>query len=396
MRRLSSRPVATLFRSLPQRRCISDLRPFAEGDLVILRQKLDRSAPPILTKPLKPGRRIEGHRGTIKHDDILGKRVRDIVKSTTTRSTKDPTEWRLHNVTLEEYVRLSRRLVTPIYPADANLIVNLLDLHPDAEDSEGPRLEILEAGTGHGALTLHLSRAIHAANSHIQVANEDDEGWKSQRRAVIHTTDVSSQFSAHAQTVVQGFRQGIYARNVDFHVGDVSEVLKVLRQSHDTDSFLSHAFLDMPAADAHLANVANALRTDGTLVVFNPSITQITTCATKVKDDGIQLDLEKVVELGVNGGSGGREWDVRFVKPRSRQTSQQPAASSDIESGDSDDAAELRMPVAAAEPWSMVCRPKVGDRITGGGFLGVWKKQRDMRVNSECPTKQDNPEEEKQ
>jgi hypothetical protein len=28
------------------------------------------------------------------------------------------------------------------------------------------------------------------------------------------------------------------------------------------------------------------------------------------------------------------------------------------------------------EGWQMVCRPKVGDRIIGGGFVGVWKKQR--------------------
>jgi len=24
--------------------------------------------------------------------------------------------------------------------------------------------------------------------------------------------------------------------------------------------------------------------------------------------------------------------------------------------------------------WSLVCRPKVGDRVVGGGFLGVFKK----------------------
>jgi hypothetical protein len=30
-------------------------------------------------------------------------------------------------------------------------------------------------------------------------------------------------------------------------------------------------------------------------------------------------------------------------------------------------------------PYYMVCRPKVGDTISGGGFLGIWKKRRDMR-----------------
>ncbi|KAF2172925.1 hypothetical protein M409DRAFT_16878 [Zasmidium cellare ATCC 36951] len=392
MRLSGSRPTATLLQSSRQRRWISDGRPFAPGDLVILRQKIDRSAPPILTKPLKPGRRIEGHKGIIQHDDIIGKRVRDIVKSSTTRSTRDPTEYRLHEVTLDEYTRLSRRLVTPIYPADANLIVALLDLHPDAGETEevAPRLEILEAGTGHGALTLHLSRAIHAQNSGIRIGSEDVDEWKAHRRAIIHTTDISSQFAAHAQTVVEGFRRGIYARNVDFHVGDVSEVLRSLQACRDTRSFLSHAFLDMPAADAHLATVADALRTDGTLIVFNPSITQVISCATKVKEQGIPLDLEKVVELGVNGGSGGREWDVRFVRPRSEEAPlrETPPSDTDTDSGhDGDASPELRSPVSAADrTWSLVCRPKVGERIVGGGFLGVWKKQRDMRAESNQPS----------
>lgn len=388
MRFLGARPTAALLQSLPQRRWISDGRPFAPGDLVILRQKIDRSAPPILTKPLKPGRRIEGHKGVIKHDDIIGKRVRDIVKSGHTRSTREPTEYRLHEVTLEEYTRLSRRLVTPIYPADANLIVSLLDLHPDAIEPEdgAPQLdiEILEAGTGHGALTLHLSRAIHAANNAVRVNSEDAHEWKAQRRAVIHTTDVSSQFSAHAQTVVEGFRRGIYKRNIDFHVGDVSEVLKTLHQSRNSSSFLSHAFLDMPAADAHLATVADALRTDGTLIVFNPSITQIIACATKVKEQGIPLDLEKVVELGVNGGSGGREWDVRFVRPRSAEPSPEKLLTSDTDTSDGEDSLNQCASVSAVDKaWSLVCRPKVGERIVGGGFLGVWKKQRNVRIETD-------------
>src|SRR5947209_1892790 len=151
--------------------------------------------------------------------------------------------------TLEEYVLLSKRTTTPIYPGDAQCIVNLLDLHvtappnipstaakpasadtseasstsdilssssladapltasspypppslgPDVGDpdsnsnatstvkraikddvtpnptlhphparpvtaAEYSPMEILEIGTGHGSLTLHLARAIHAS-----------------------------------------------------------------------------------------------------------------------------------------------------------------------------------------------------------------------------------------
>lgn len=384
-----------------QRRCLSDARPFRAGDVVLLRQKLSRDAAPILSKPLEPGKRIESHRGTILHDDIIGKRVRDVVRSLTPRSGRDGTEYRIHTVTLDEYVRMARRLVTPIYPADANLIVNLLDLHPDEEtySSGEERLEILEAGTGHGGLTLHLSRAIHAANSLVRLTQDDGvdiESAKAQRRAVIHTIDVSPSFSAHAEKVIRGFRNGMYAKNVDFHVGDVSETLGKLRAARkDRDEpFLSHAFLDLPSADKHLHNVAAALRTDGMLIVFNPSITQINECAAKVKKEKIGLDLDKVVELGVNGGSGGREWDVRFVRPRATQKKSTPreqeqgleneSAEGEAEVlGDTNTDSTLRVPHSDADQdMSMVCRPKVGERIIGGGFLGIWKKHRAVKLET--------------
>ncbi|KAF7195549.1 tRNA (adenine(58)-N(1))-methyltransferase TrmI [Pseudocercospora fuligena] len=356
------------------RRYLSDVRPFAADDLVLLRNKRDRDAPPIL-RTLQPGRKIESHRGTIQHDDIIGSRPRDIVKARTSKANKAATDFRLHSVTLDDYCKLSRRLVTPIYPADANLIVSLFDLHPDADEEA---TAILEAGTGHGALTLHLSRAIHAANASREGPLTGDS-----RRAIIHSIDISPKFSAHAQTVVEGFRRGKYANNVDFHVGDVSEWLKS-RQEQGPQ--FSHAFLDLPQSDRHLPAVAEALRTDGTLIVFNPSITQITACATKVKDDGILLDLERVIELGVNGGSGGRDWDIRFVHPKrvvEERTDSEPESEigdSSISDHDTNLSSTMSDEAVSSRTWAMVCRPKVGERIIGGGFLGIWKKQRNMKT----------------
>jgi len=78
-------------------------------------------------------------------------------------------------------------------------------------------------------------------------------------------------------------------------------------RAHDVP-FLTHAFLDLPATHDHLATVASALRTDGTLIVFSPSITQIAECMQRTKQDRIPLFLDQTLELGTNGTSGGREW----------------------------------------------------------------------------------------
>ncbi|KAK3720065.1 hypothetical protein LTR37_003888 [Vermiconidia calcicola] len=395
-----------------QFRHIADARPFQPGDLVLLREKLNKSAQPIFTRPLKAGGKIEGHRGIIPHDDIVGKRVRDVVRTAPPKAKaggevkkrQEQTEFRVHEVKLEEYVRLTKRLVTPVYPVDAALIVDLLDLHSHAHEAieGGEKLEVLEAGTGHGALTLYLSRAIHAANMPLprQPANEASvETWKANRKAIIHTVDTQAKYSAHAQSIVKGFKHGLYAHNVDFHTSDVSAWV---RKNHTGDPFLSRAILDLPNADTHLAIVAQAMRTDGTVVVFNPSLTQILQCCVKIKEEGTPLELESVIELPVNGGARGREWDVRAVKPRASIKKDEDHAVVQEEVGvdeelagteqdhnSSVDAAsvdEVAILDARAEEtpekeggWQMVCRPKVGDRIVGGGFLGVLKKQRDMR-----------------
>lgn len=387
-----------------QTRSIADARPFAPGDLALLRPTNSRSAAPLLTKPLTPGHRIDTHRGGLLHADIIGKRVRDVVRTSAGRLPS--AEYRLHEVKLEEYVRYVRRLVTPLYPQDAQVIVALMDLHPEGPSWSGDRgpeegqrlerLEILEAGTGHGALTLYLSRAIHAANRPFprhgkETVEEEDhvaiDAWKASRRAVIHTVEVSPRYSAHAQKIVTGFRHGMYAHNVDFHVGNVSEWTSSTLAHRGGAPFLSHAFLDLPGTEDHLPAVSSALRTDSTLIVFCPSITQIMACLSTAKADGLPLELETVIELGVNGGTGGREWDVRAVKPRAAVKAAAAAEAredSGVEVSEGEgDSVVAQKTQSNDDGWKMVCRPKVGELVVGGGFLGVFRKQRIFCKGSE-------------
>jgi tRNA (adenine57-N1/adenine58-N1)-methyltransferase len=265
-------------------------------------------------------------------------------------------------------------------------------------------LEILEAGTGHGALTLHLARAIHAGNpplpslpSYINREEETDdpvyqgdslsdlqdtavESWKQSRRAIVHTLDISSKHSEHAKKIVEGFRHGMYAGNVEFHVGDVSPWIAQQRAVRKTDEpFLSHVFLDMPNADRQLANVAPALHVNGMVAVFNPSITQIVDCVEVIRQNKLPFLLDQVIELGA---STVREWDIRSVRPRKAEP-KLPAepesavgeVSKDaVEGGEARDA-ELAEDLAKHDDdWAMVCRPKAGQQVIGGGFLGVWRR----------------------
>jgi tRNA A58 N-methylase Trm61 len=296
--------------------------------------------------------------------------------------------------------------------------VQLLDLHPtteqrNAEESTSPRLEILEAGTGHGGLTLHLARAIHAANApHPPLFYGTDgsvglpQDWRQSRRAIVHTIDIKEQYSKRARKTVLGFRRGLYYADVDFHVGDVSEFIEnQFSKRSSSEPFLSAAILDMPSADRHLELVSKALRVDGKLVVFNPSVTQIGDCIKRIRKQNLPLSLDTVVELGV-GMSAGREWDIRVAAVRARQAKGMGNSITGVNVAEKEDRSvtlnkseekndegydseqdnsppdQPEEPVAAnpededSRSWAMVCRPKVGRTVIGGGFVGLWSKMR--------------------
>jgi hypothetical protein len=279
-------------------------------------------------------------------------------------------------------------------------------------------------------LTLHLARAVQAANSFppilpppklsnstsnkgtngsqtetssseeeqesghaLETNRKEYDAWRSRRGAVIHSVDVSKAYSAHAETIVRGFRRGVYAGSVDFHVSHVEDWIasKIRRRQRDSqdsvEPFLSYAILDMPGAQQQLANVAPVLCIDGILAVFMPSISQIAECEAIVSDLNLRLSMERVVELGT-GISGGRLWDVRYTKPRkhdpSRVTTDETVLdlSSEVDdtssvksSNDGRDSAKEESDAKAR--MVLVCRPKVGDRIVGGGFVGIWRKMKD-------------------
>ncbi|KAL1630755.1 hypothetical protein SLS54_000626 [Diplodia seriata] len=406
---------------------------FAEGDVVLLRDTSRPRNQGVLTKPLKPDGVIENHRGRIPHSDIIGKRIRDTVRTT-------KTEYRIQEPTLDEYVRMTPRIVTPIYPNDASFIVNLFDIHVSPAElgaAYSPPLEILEAGTGHGGLTLHLARAIHAANpplpeslrvEHTPVVDPDHpaeevtyesttvdhmaehtlESWKRQRRAVIHTLDIKPSHLKHAEKIVSRFRRGMYANDVDFHVGDVSSWIKARFTAQtkgdatkEPEPFLSYVFLDLPSAESQMELVSKALHVDGALAVFNPSVTQIVDLVRTVKELRLPFALDTVVEL--RGSDTIRKWDIRATQPRamarkaandtsSNDENKEVDVSEDTAESDEKEASLAKQAVEEAKAlesieaeqderlqtgddgWVYVCRPQTGLTMGVGGFVGLWRR----------------------
>jgi tRNA (adenine57-N1/adenine58-N1)-methyltransferase len=355
---------------------------FAAGDRVLVHSLKRNRAEGLLTKPLTPTGVFNYHGGDIKHADIIGK------SSASTTVSASGTICRLLNPTLGEYVCLTKRLVTPIYPSNTNILVSLLDINPP---KKGDEIHILEAGTGHGSLTLHLARAIHGCNPPLPVDADTKaiEDWKKTRTAVVHTLDISAKHSAHAEVVVKEFRQGVYASSVDFHVGDIPSFLESMPKKEK--KFLTHVILDMPNPEERLPAVAEYLRDDGVVLIFNPSITQITECVEKVAEEKLPLWLETVYEL-TGGMSGGREWDVRMAILKKPPTRVLKPGSVNVASlamkkpkgvwawftgllSPQQPASQETKEVPEVLKSVMVCRPKAGHQVPVGGFVGVWTKK---------------------
>jgi tRNA (adenine57-N1/adenine58-N1)-methyltransferase len=138
--------------------------------------------------------------------------------------------------------------------------------------------------------------------------------------------------------------------------------------------------LDLPNADSHLMNVAPSLHVNGMLAVFNPSITQIAECVEAIREQKMPYLLDQVIELGAGMI---REWDVRAVRPRATlrkavvQDSPEPSTSEAIDPVEGQAARDDELAkglTRAQEKWAMVCRPKAGQQVVGGGFLGLWRR----------------------
>jgi tRNA A58 N-methylase Trm61 len=273
------------------------------------------------------------------------------------------------------------------------LIVSLLDLHPSVPGTIDEKLEIFEAGTGHGALTMFLSRAVHGANTAPpKIPAADDEAdineryqeWLAARRAIVHTLDISERHSMHARKTVKNFRNGIYFSNIDFHVGTIEDYLTARLEQAGGEPFLDHAILDLPSTHLNMDIVSKALKPNGTLITFCPSITQVAVSLDLAKDEKLPLFLDSVIEIGGSVGVGGREWDVRRVQVRAQGANAQVLAvedsedikSTSVEGADGDEERIVPVEPQVEEPrWEMVCRPRVGTRVVGGGFVGVWRKK---------------------
>jgi tRNA (adenine57-N1/adenine58-N1)-methyltransferase catalytic subunit len=173
------------------------------------------------------------HSGLIAHDDLIGRPEGVIV------TTQLGARLLAVRPTFAEQVTGRQRQAQPIYPKDLGAILVAADIHPGAR--------VLEAGTGTGALTLALLRAVGDRGTVVSY-EQREEFLEAARRAIVDTL-------------------GEMPANLALKLGDV--YLGVDEQD------LDRVLLDLPEPWQAVTVVKAALRPGGIVFAHCPNVSQV-------------------------------------------------------------------------------------------------------------------------
>lgn len=209
---------------------MSGTEPFVVGERMVL---LDARGRRYLLR-LEAGATFHFHGGALPHDLVIGSDEGTTVHSTTGASIV------CFRPRLADFVLKMGRGAQVIYPKDLGAILVYADIHPGAR--------ALEAGTGSGALTLALVRAVGA------------EG-------LVVSYEVREEFHRIAADNVETFFGKVPA-HVELRLGDVREVAA-------TGERFNRVLLDLPEPTKVLAETSEALLPGGILCTYLPTTGQV-------------------------------------------------------------------------------------------------------------------------
>ena len=241
--------------------------PFESGERVLF---IDQRGRQYLVK-LHTGGTFHTHSGTVAHDDILG---RDEGIRLETSAGMVLTVFRPR---FADYVLKMPRGAQVVYPKDLGPIMTYADVHPGAR--------VLEAGTGSGALTIALCRAV------------GPEG-----RVVSY--ELREEHAARAIQNIEGFFGKIPDQR-ELREGDLADV------GGSGDRF-DRVVLDLPEPWAPLPALHDALVPGGVVCAYLPTTVQVQQLVLALADHGF-LHLETFETMR-------RGWHVteRSVRPDHR------------------------------------------------------------------------------
>jgi tRNA (adenine57-N1/adenine58-N1)-methyltransferase catalytic subunit len=214
--------------------------PFEPGERALLVDKRGRRY--MIT--LKTGEKFHFHQGFLPHDEIIGadEGVRLAASSGAPLIAYRPS--------LADFILKMPRGAQVIYPKDIGLIIVEADIYPGAT--------VLEAGTGSGALTLALARAVG-------------------ERGKVISFEVREDFAARARANIESFL-GKVPDSVELRIGDVTE--------SGLERAIDRVVLDLPEPWGVLPAALKAMRPGAIFCSYVPTTTQIAQTTEALRANG--------------------------------------------------------------------------------------------------------------
>ncbi len=203
---------------------------FADGERVHLIDRKERHYPLTLRK----GKVFQFSGETIAHDDIIGREDGTIV------AFSRGSQFIVVKPTLAEHILKMPRGAQVIYPKDLAMITIWADIYPGAK--------VFESGTGSGALTMALLRAVGERGSVVSYEARDD----------------------FARTAVT---------NIERYLGPVANLTVRKRDTYEgidpADAPFDRLVLDLPEPWRVVPHAVHALRPGGLYLSFVPTVPQV-------------------------------------------------------------------------------------------------------------------------
>jgi tRNA (adenine57-N1/adenine58-N1)-methyltransferase len=203
--------------------------PFGVGDLCLL---LDPRGRRYLIE-IKVGRTFQYHGGHLRHEALIGLAPGSVIESSTGGRIA------VMRPRLADYILKMPRGAQVVYPKDIGPILHWADIRPGDL--------VVEAGSGSGALTLALLRAVGEAGRVVSV-------------------EVRADHLSHARNTVQRFL-GSIPPNLEFVAGRVEEALPGWSPDR--------VVLDLPEPWSVVGAAAGALAPGGILCAYLPTVPQV-------------------------------------------------------------------------------------------------------------------------
>ena len=220
---------------------------FTPGDQVQLTDPKGRQHQIVL----QPGGSFHTHRGSLRHDDLIGAPEGSVVMSSS------GTAYIALRPLLADYTLAMKRGATVVYPKDAAQILAFADVFPGAR--------VLEAGAGSGALSCWLLRAVGPEGQLVSYERRADF-------AEIARANVSRYF-------------GALPAEWRLEVGDLAAGITAEAETGTAGSF-DRVILDMLAPWECVPAAATALISGGLICCYVATTTQLSACVEELRSHG--------------------------------------------------------------------------------------------------------------